>query len=115
MNNLQSPIPLNDRAYLRSLGYQVGERGRFSTEMKDELAKRDWQPSVQEVFKPGVKPEREGRQLYGYDKQGNKIAFVICHLCSSHMIWCRCSKGVHAPRYIHSSKDPLVYIPPVAV
>jgi len=115
MNNLNNPIPLNDRAYLRSLGYQVGERGRFSTEMKDELAKRDWQPSVQEVFKPEVKPEREGRQLYGYDKEGNKIGFVICHRCAQHMVWCRCSQGVHAPKYIYSSQDPLVFIPPVAV
>jgi hypothetical protein len=115
MNNLNNPIPLNDRAYLRSLGYDVGERGRFSTEMKDELAKRDYKPSVQQLFKPEVTPQREGRQLYGYDKEGNKIAFVICHRCTQHMVWCRCSQGVHAPKYIYSSKDPLVFIPPVAV
>ena len=39
---------MNEREYLRHLGYEVGERGRFSTEMKDELAKRDYQPSPQE-------------------------------------------------------------------
>ena len=115
MNDREIPVALTDRAYLRFLGYEVGERGRFSTEMKDELAKRDYQPSPQEVFKPEVKPEREGRQLYGYDKEGNKIGFVICHKCTQHMVWCRCVKGVHAPKYIYSSKDPLVFVPPVAV
>lgn len=32
---------MDDREYLRSLGFTVGERGRFSKEMKDALANRD--------------------------------------------------------------------------
>ena len=32
---------MDDREYLRSLGFTVGERGRFSKEMKAALAKRD--------------------------------------------------------------------------
>lgn len=32
---------MDDRSYLRSLGFTVGDRGRFSKEMKEALAKRD--------------------------------------------------------------------------
>ena len=32
---------MGDREYLRSLGFEVGDRGRFSKEMKEALAKRD--------------------------------------------------------------------------
>lgn len=32
---------MDDRSYLRSLGFTVGDRGRFSKEMKAALAKRD--------------------------------------------------------------------------
>ena len=32
---------MNDREYLRSLGFEVGDRGRFSKEMKAALATRD--------------------------------------------------------------------------
>ena len=32
---------MDDREYLRSLGFTVGDRGRFSKEMKAALAKRD--------------------------------------------------------------------------
>lgn len=106
---------MNDREYLRSLGYEVGERGRFSKEMIEELAKRHYTPSPQETFKPELTQVRESRQLYGYTEDGVKIGFVICAKCTQHMIWCTCSKGVHAPKYIASSKDTLVYIPPLAV
>jgi len=32
---------VNDREYLRSLGFEVGDRGRYSKEMKAALATRD--------------------------------------------------------------------------
>lgn len=32
---------MDDREYLRSLGFTVGDRGRFSKEMKAALANRD--------------------------------------------------------------------------
>ena len=32
---------MDDREYLRSLGFTVGDRGRFSKEMREALAKRD--------------------------------------------------------------------------
>ena len=32
---------MNDREYLRSLGFEVGDRGRLSKEMKAALANRD--------------------------------------------------------------------------
>jgi len=32
---------MNDREYLRSLGFEVGDRGRYSKEMKAALATRD--------------------------------------------------------------------------
>lgn len=105
---------MDDREYLRSLGFTVGERGRFSSEMLEELAKRDKQPTPQEIFNPKT-PLREARQLVGYDNEGHKIVFTLCAKCLEHMVWCECARGVHAPRYIHHSQDPLVYVPPIAV
>jgi hypothetical protein len=32
---------MNDREYLRSLGFEVGDRGRYSKEMRAALATRD--------------------------------------------------------------------------
>jgi len=80
---------MNDRAYLRSLGYQVGERGRFSKDMVEELNARDKVETAEEKYKlPTQIPQREARQLLGYDDAGNTIAFVMCSRCGDHMRYC---------------------------
>ena len=103
---------MDDRSYLRSLGFEVGERGRFSKDMVEELNARDKVETAEEKYKlPTQVPQREARQLLGYDDAGNTIAFVMCSRCGDHMRYCTCKRGVYAPRYITGSKDPLVHVP----
>lgn len=109
---------MEDREYLRSLGYEVGERGRFSKEMIAALSLRN---GVEEslnkeamVHRHGFDqsvirdPIRQPEELIGLDIYGNKVAFVLCAACTQHMMWCTCEDGVLAPSYIVSSKNPLV-------
>ena len=89
---------MNDREYLRSLGFTVGERGRFSKEMLAALASRSEQ-AVNEVLDSIApsNPVRERQDLYGYTINGNKVGFIMCSRCAEHMIWCECPNGVMAP------------------
>lgn len=93
---------MNDREYLRSLGFTVGERGRFSKEMLTALAARSEQDSdsleYDTIGLPAkIGPVREHQELYGYTVNGHKIGFIMCSRCSEHMIWCECPNGVTAP------------------
>ena len=94
---------MNDREYLRSLGFQVGERGRFSKEMLDALNNRNVRETVDEMN--GVREsiglpiqiqQRDAQELYGLTKGGAKVGFIICSTCAFHMMWCECDK-VTAP------------------
>ncbi len=117
---------MNKREYLRSLGFRVGERGRFTDEQKTAIASYDG------VFTDDIKPlkldkikgyksvkvptrlpeqrrQREARQLSGYTKEGYKVGFVMCAACNQHMIWCGCDK-VGAPSIVVRSDDSLVKV-----
>lgn len=90
---------MSDREYLRSLGFTVGERGRFSKEMLAALAarsEREKDEFVSHISVPAV-PVREARPLYGYTKDGHMIEFLMCSRCAEHMMWCECPNGVMAP------------------
>jgi len=116
---------MTKREYLRSLGFTVGERGRFTDLMKAELAKYDGvfdddvevtkQTNISKIRgtqrstpSPQVR-QREARSLYGYTKEGYKVGFVNCARCHQHMIWCNCEK-VTAPKIVVRSDDKLVRI-----
>jgi len=117
---------MNKREYLRSLGFRVGERGRFTDEQKTSLSMFDGvfdedQPKLKlEKIKDfgGVKEtsiikstrQREARTLSGYTKEGYQVGFVMCAKCSQHMIWCGCEL-VQAPSIVVRSNDSLVRIP----
>jgi len=117
---------MTKREYLRSLGFRVGERGRFTDEQKTALATFDG------IFTDDIKPlkldklktdipakptaslpkqyrQREARQLSGYTKEGYKVGFVMCAACNQHMIWCGCEK-VLAPSIVVRSEDSLVKV-----
>jgi len=119
---------MNKREYLRSLGFTVGERGRFNDIMKIELAKYDG------VFDDDLKPlkldnvgkfnktkkerskaseqvkHREARTLSGFTRDGHKVAFITCSNCHEHMIWCGCKEGIHSPSIVTHTNDSLVYV-----
>jgi hypothetical protein len=117
---------MTKREYLRSLGFRVGERGRFTDEQKTAIAAFDG------IFEDDIKPlkldklkedkpekptvslpkqfrQREARQLSGYTKEGFKVGFVMCAACNQHMIWCGCEK-VLAPSIVIRSEDSLVKV-----
>jgi hypothetical protein len=116
---------MTKREYLRSLGFRVGERGRFTDEQKTALAtfdgiftddikplkldklKTDKPIKVQKL--PEQRRQREARQLSGYTKEGYKVGFVMCAACNQHMIWCGCEK-VAAPSIVVRSDDSLVKV-----
>lgn len=117
---------MNKREYLRSLGFQVGERGRFTDAQKTAIATfsgvfdDDIKPLKIEKIKtfkapkgvpslPAQTRQREARTLSGYTKEGHKVAFVMCGACSQHMIWCDCDR-VLAPSIVIRSDDPIVKV-----
>ena len=116
---------MNKREYLRSIGFTVGERGRFNDAMKTALAKYDGvfdedQPDLKQnkvkkvkaakgiINLPNQKRVREPRVLAGYTKEGFKVGFDGCSACNQHMVYCTCPNGVLAPKIVSSSADPLV-------
>ena len=118
---------MDKREYLRSLGFEVGERGRFSAEMQTALAnadmtfdapktsKRDDGLPVYEaqVIVPDIPPQaavRKARQLFGYTTEGFKVGFVTCRRCSYHMMYCDCKEGILAPSIVAVCEDPLVNV-----
>jgi hypothetical protein len=120
---------MDKRQYLRSLGFTVGERGRFTAEMITALkeyqeeggklegrtGKRDdGLPEVEpSIIIPDIPPQEQIRQpktLIGKSPEGYKIAFVMCFECHYHMMYCNCEGGVKAPSSVVSSKDPLVRV-----
>jgi hypothetical protein len=122
---------MNKREYLRSKGFEVGERGRMSQAMKNVLLEAETNGTkfddvvtvrekeddvwafMPEEIKSSIPPQekvREPRDLYGLTVAGDKVAFILCGQCSYHMIYCTCEGGVQAPSIVVSSTDPLVRI-----
>lgn len=126
---------MKKREYLRSLGFRVGERGRFTDAMKTALAMYDG--TFEEDIKPlnldklsdfpkrkkkenkhnqrMVPPDspvvREYRVLKGLTEFGTPVGFDGCVHCGLLMTRCTCEPGVYAPKIVTSSADPLVFVP----
>lgn len=91
---------MTDREYLRSMGFTVGERGRFSKEMLEALKNKSANETTKRVAEveamlglpPSPGPVREPQILYGMTTGGAKVAFVMCSACADHMMWCECEK-----------------------
>jgi hypothetical protein len=111
---------MDKREYLRSLGFQVGERGRFSAEMQTAIANADVTftdtPKKQDLItlekiRPTIPPlpvQRTARQLFGFTAEGYRVGFVVCRRCANHMMYCNCSQGVLAPSIVTACEDSLV-------
>ena len=115
---------MDKREYLRSLGFTVGERGRFTAEMitalKDYQAeggklegrtgkRDDGLPEVEpSVVVPHLPPEvavRKPKKLRGRSREGYIIEFVMCFDCSKHMMYCTCPGGIKAPSSVATCKE----------
>ena len=104
---------MNKREYLRSLGVEVGERGRFSAEMLEALKsfKGDDTPITrtqkimeevrQRTYKPQIK-QRDDRVYMLELEDGLKIAMAMCSKCKESCIWCMCDGGPQPPTYFDS-------------
>ena len=110
---------ISDREFLRSKGFEVGERGRFSSPMVEALKTRDNKTktdTMESVIAKASLPTsviqtkvREPRELFGYTKEGNKVGFITCFKCHTHMMWCKCDL-VTAPSIVTRCENPLVKV-----
>ena len=85
---------MDKRDYLRSLGFEVGKRGRFSEAMQEALKNyKEETPEV--VIIPKVKntPKRsDGIKVYTAELHtGQIIRFDICADCTENVIFCDCA------------------------
>ncbi len=84
---------MDKREYLRSLGFEVGSRGRFSLEMQQAL--KDYEePEVVNKPIPKVKntPKRtDGITVYTAELHGGQIIrFDTCATCKENVVFCHC-------------------------
>lgn len=112
---------MDKREYLRSLGFEVGDRGRFSAEMKAALAeyasdnpeavivsKSERLPDGRPAVEPTVtyvaptpkKKQRKESVFFAHTTRGEKIACLFCGECKEVMIYCDCEGGPKPPRYL---------------
>lgn len=85
---------MDKREYLRSLGFEVGSRGRFSEEMLQAL--KDYEePTVEKTILPKIKntPKRtDGIKVYTAELHtGQIIRFDMCADCKENVVFCHCA------------------------
>lgn len=119
---LSMGMAMNKRAWLRSQGFTVGERGKLSPEMLTAL--KDYpgdtlmvEPLSVECYDPVIeyvplntKKVREPRTLYGFTKTGTKVGFTTCRACEKHMSFCSCQNGVLSPIIVVLSHEQEVCV-----
>lgn len=118
---------MNDREYLRSLGFTVGDRGRFSSEMKAALASRDGvtdsedEPTYKSTDRladgryaiersnglPSLVKnsvvQRDARVYRATLTDGLVIACGTCSACKEHVMYCECEDGPQPPNYLEAT------------
>lgn len=117
---------MDKRDFLRSQGFNVGERGRFNDAMVNAIKEAESNgtlfnekaiPKKKKVYAfedivadvPKQQKLRASRQLTGISKDGYKVGFITCSNCQSHMVYCACDK-IYAPSIVVQSDDPTVGI-----
>lgn len=95
---------MNKREYLRSLGFEVGTRGRFNEAMLKALQDFE-EPTEEVVIIPKVKnvPKRtDGITVYTAVLTGGQvIRFDTCATCQENVIFCHCSDP-KPPRWLEN-------------
>jgi hypothetical protein len=99
---------MNKRDYLRSLGFEVGSRGRFSAEMQAALANFVEDTPVEEEPIPKIPntPKRkDGITVYtAVLKGGQVIKFDYCPTCKDNVIYCHC-RSPKPPHWLAEEVD----------
>lgn len=101
---------MNKRDWLRSQGFQVGERGRLSPAMLTALEDYPGEESSGAIyddvevivhdpqyFTDTREKIREPKTMYGLTREGKKVPFVLCFSCNEHMMFCECEGGIKPP------------------
>lgn len=93
---------MSKREYLRSLGFTVGERGRFSEEMQEALKNYE-EPKADNTPLPklrGLPKRTDGIKVYtAVLKGGQIIKFDTCYDCKENVVFCHC-KNPSAPLWL---------------
>jgi hypothetical protein len=96
---------MDKREWLRSKGFDVGNRGRFSAEMLEALKEydngsTDGAPvaSLQQVLKKFVM--RDATAYVAVTNQGTTVACGYCAICHESVMYCACIDGPHAPDWL---------------
>ena len=108
---------MDKREWLRSQGFEVGKRGRFSTEMKAALNGQTfteeyqaWKSEEKAAQEPVPKipntPKRtDGVKLYKATlDDGIVIKFDYCPSCKESVIYCHCASPL-PPKWLRESID----------
>ena len=99
---------MDKRAWLRSKGFEVGERGRFSAEMLEAL--KEYNSGDAEsvpvvslgpvIRKSASVPMRDASAYMAVTTDGLRIACGSCAECHESVMYCSCSDGPHSPKYL---------------
>jgi hypothetical protein len=95
-------VLMNKREWLRSQGFEVGDRGRFSLEMQEALEEFE-KPAVEEeaYVPPPRKPKRtDGVRYYVAKLKGGQVLrFDMCPSCQENIAYCSC-RTVGPPKWL---------------
>jgi hypothetical protein len=103
---------VNKRDYLRSLGFEVGERGRFSAEMQEALksfvetdkhiesTRKVLEQARERIVLPPRVKQREDSIYCAVLEGGTLIRMGMCSDCRQSCVWCMCDGGPQPPRYL---------------
>jgi len=97
---------MDKREYLRSLGFEVGERGRFSAEMLEALRSFEGEETQNKVVghktiaRAIQKPMRQETRYMVVLNDGTKIEIGECGECKERILYCACFAGPKPPAYL---------------
>lgn len=103
---------MDKREYLRSQGFEVGERGRFSAEMLEALKSFEGEEtqdrnivSRSTIVRSISVPQRDANVYMCVLEDGGRVAMGFCNRCKDSIRYCECSGGPMPPDYFDSNVD----------
>jgi len=103
---------MDKREYLRSQGFEVGERGRFSAEMLEALRSFEGEEtqnnhvvSRSTIVKSISTQQRDASVYMCVLEDGIRVAMGFCNACKDSIRYCECVGGPQPPDYFDSDVD----------